>query len=137
MRYLLILSFLIFAACSDDGPDKNPVGETCEIADDCEGDSCLLELRGFFSALTFPEGYCSTLECSLDNLAQDCAGGEGICLVYNPSGSFDCYQRCVSDEECPREEYGCLVFDNGEGACVPTYVIPEGHGVVGPALSNQ
>lgn len=134
MRYLLILSVLFFAACSDDEPDLNPIGEACEVGTDCEGEVCLLEHPGFFEPLVYPGGYCTNTECNSSNLGLDCDEGVGMCLVANASQSYDCYLQCATNEDCPREEYSCLVFQDGRGACVPTAVIPKGH--VAPAPAN-
>ena len=129
MRILLIVSFVLslLMACGSDGEDKALLGGACEVGTDCEGLVCLQEHASLWGSLEYPGGYCTNGECNSSNIGLDCAGEDGICLVYRPTSDYDCYLRCLVDEECSREDYSCLLLnDEGtEGACIPTNIIPE------------
>ncbi len=127
MRILLIASFILSLAACGGSDDKALLGDACEVGTDCEGLVCLQQHAWLFGSLEFPGGYCTNGECNSGNVGMDCAGEDGICLVYNPTGDFDCYLRCLADEECSREDYSCFLFyeDRTQGACVPTIVIPK------------
>jgi hypothetical protein len=126
MRILLTASFVLSLLVACGGSDKAILGEACEAGADCEGLVCLQAHVSFFGALEYPGGYCTNGECNSSNLGSDCDAGDGICLIYSPTGDYDCYLRCVTDEECGREDYGCLLLDEEEteGACIPIAALP-------------
>ena len=97
---------LVLVACGAPGE----TGAPCETADDCAGDTCLLEQSGENvtpPTVEYPGGYCSTT-CKKDS---DCPCNEA-CLGY---ALFDpvryCYKRCDSNDECREPEYTCVLID--------------------------
>ena len=122
MRQIVpILMFVFLAgACAGNGEEVLLNGEACEADDNhCESGLCVEAL----GEVEVPGGFC-TDECMWGENPGDpdtCAEGE-ICLRYNPTNEYLCYQRCSQQADCRGEEgwsCECLDFFCSVQACIP------------------
>jgi hypothetical protein len=78
-------------------------------------------LEEFADGVDVDEGLCTdTCEWNED-FSDTCAEGS-ICLNYNPTDEFFCFQDCLVDTDCRVEDgWSCLCLDHlcGEAACIP------------------
>jgi len=113
---------LMLGACGDDETPPEPIlnGEACEIDGlPCESGLCVETLGDN----VVPGGFC-TAECEWGENPGDpdtCAEGE-VCLRYNPTQEFFCFQECISIADCRGDEdWDCLCLDFfcSVNVCIP------------------
>jgi hypothetical protein len=107
MAILVAGVFAITFGCGD-GLRPAPMGEACEVADDCEDDTCLETFL-----YDFPGGYC-TRDCWDD---YGVCGADAVCgLLFTEKEGY-CLVYCDTDDDC-REEYECRRIGLRK-ACLP------------------
>lgn len=142
----LLLTLVV--ACGDDGKNEPTLlenGAACQA--DNEDEVCTdpaFCLEEFENGVELAGGMC-TDECAWGENPGDpdtCGDGE-VCLRYNPTQEYVCFQECSSDADC-REDDGwsclCLDFFCSTSACVPelsepaSRTVPEDDFLEHPAL---
>lgn len=96
-------------------PDGKNDGKPCVSDLKCKGENCIRE-REFNEEgdVLYPEGYCSTTDCSGDD---DCYG-DAACVER--ARSSNCMATCSSDSDC-RDGYQCLESEEGKNFCDTIY----------------
>jgi hypothetical protein len=111
-------ALVISCGGDDDKGLELPNGEACEQGD-CASGLCLEQL----GEVEVPGGMCSD-ECMWGENPGDpdtCADGE-VCLKYNPTNEYLCFQNCTAHADCREDEgYECMCLDFFciAAACVP------------------
>jgi hypothetical protein len=91
-------------------PDGLDDGEPCVANINCKGGTCIREVENSAGDISFPDGYCTTRQCSGD---QDC-NGDGICISRERYTT--CMQPCSSNRDC-RDGYQCREGLEGRSFC--------------------
>ena len=87
------------------------VGDSCEKGDECPNE-------GFPACIqTWPDGYCTELQCVLGSCPAGSVCVRGIRFPDAPYDAF-CLATCTSDADC-REGYRCGDVSLPEKACAP------------------
>lgn len=122
-----VLACALTVACGDgtNTPDATPPpaanGEACVASDECVSELCMTE---WADGTVIAGGMC-TDECEWgdpDALEGTCTGEGEICLRYNPTEEFNCFQSCAGSDDCRVEEgwsCECLDFFCNVQACIP------------------
>ena len=108
-RRLALLALFALAGCGDVA--SKAVGSPCE-----DGDGC--ELRSNTACvLTWPEGYCTEVDCSVGSCP---AGARCVTGLTFPSVAIDafCLATCRTEADC-RDGYRCVDVSLPERVCAP------------------
>ncbi len=107
-------------------PTPRNDGSACQQDSDCMSNFCL-------NNSDWPNGYCTTLDCSS---FEDCANidhDENRCLINQQGGTNFCVRICdPNGADTCRDQYRCQALSGGLGWCAPSPSSGGGGGIVEP-----